>query len=293
MVAANSSRGPSKGYPHNLKPDKIGPGVNILEAYTGDIADYYIDSGTSIACLKIDDAGRACICELSHYFWLPPSCIAKLSDPPGVAALVKAIHPTWSPAAIKSALMKSSYTVDNAGQPIRDSYMEPANPFAMGARHVDPKAAVDPGLVYDMAPQDYINLLCSLNSTKEKIALLTKERGFCPKATLEAGDLNYPSFSVVFESGSKSVHVKRRRVTYVSRKDHAVYQVTVKNPPGVNISVKPRKLVFRKRNDTASYSVTFRIHLTSSDMKMGFGEIGWKCIEGGTQLVRSPIAIIW
>ncbi|GLJ29049.1 hypothetical protein SUGI_0573130 [Cryptomeria japonica] len=266
MVAAFSSRGPSKGYPHILKPDMIAPGVNILAAYTGDVADYYFDSGTSMACPHVS----------------------------GLAALVKAIHPTWSPAAIKSALMTSSYTLDNAGQPIRDSSnMEPANPFAMGAGHVDPNAAVDPGLVYDMAPQDYINFLCSLNYTKEKIALLTKESVFCPKATLEAGDLNYPSFSVVFEAGSKSVQVKRRRVTYVGRKAHAVYQVTVKNPPGVNISVKPRKLVFRKPNDTASYSVTFRTHLISSDMKMGFGEIGWKCIEGGTQLVRSPVAIIW
>ncbi|GLJ29052.1 hypothetical protein SUGI_0573230 [Cryptomeria japonica] len=265
MVAAFSSRGPSKGYPHILKPDLIAPGVNILAAYAGDIADYELLSGTSMACPHVS----------------------------GVAALLKSIHPTWSPAAIQSALMTSSYTVDNAGQPIRDSYMEPANPFGMGAGHVDPNAAVDPGLIYDMAPQDYINFLCSLNYTQENIALLTKETAFCPITTFEAGDLNYPSFSVVFESGSKLLQVKRRRVTYVGTQASAVYQVTVKNPPGVHISVEPQKLAFTKLNETASYSVTFRTNLTSSDVTIGFGEIGWKCIEGGTQLVRSPVAIIW
>ena len=58
----------------------------------------------------------------------------------GVVALMKSIHPMWSPVAIKYALMTSSYTVDKVGQPIRDSFgMELADAFAISAGHIDPK----------------------------------------------------------------------------------------------------------------------------------------------------------
>ncbi|KAH9289410.1 hypothetical protein KI387_033527, partial [Taxus chinensis] len=80
IVAAFSSRGANIAYPHILKPDMIAPGVNILAAYAGGL-DYSLSSETSMACPHVS----------------------------GIAALVKAIHPNWSPAAIKSALMTSSY----------------------------------------------------------------------------------------------------------------------------------------------------------------------------------------
>ncbi|GLJ29020.1 hypothetical protein SUGI_0572790 [Cryptomeria japonica] len=183
IVAAFSSRGPSEAYPSVLKPDMLAPGVDILAAYAGSL-DYYLDSGTSMACPHVS----------------------------GIAALIKAIHPTWSPAAIKSALMTSSYIVDNGKRAIRDSVtMEAANPFDMGSGHVDPRSAMDPGLVYDMAPEDYIDFLCSLNYTKIQIALLTKKLISCPKSSLKAGDLNYPSFSVVFKPGNSSAQVSKEQ----------------------------------------------------------------------------------
>ncbi|GLJ29073.1 hypothetical protein SUGI_0573490 [Cryptomeria japonica] len=142
IVAAFSSRGPSEEYPQVVKPDIIAPGVNILAAYAGKLP-YKFLSGTSMACPHVS----------------------------GIAALIKAIHPTWRPAAIKSALMTSSYLTDNAEQPITDSFtMRAANPFVLGAGHVNPNTAVDPGLVYDMVPQDYITFLCSLNYTEQQIA---------------------------------------------------------------------------------------------------------------------------
>ncbi|XP_057822222.2 subtilisin-like protease SBT1.4 [Cryptomeria japonica] len=262
MVAAFSSRGPSKGYPQVLKPDIIAPGLNILAAYTK-VLPYNILSGTSMSCPHVS----------------------------GIAALVKAIHPTWSPAAIKSALMTSSYLIDNAEQPIKDSFtVRATNPFVLGAGHVDPNAAVDPGLVYDMAPQDYITFLCSLNYTKQQIALLTKKSVSCPNSSLEAGDLNYPSFSVVMKSGSKSFQVKKRTVTYVGREGDAVYRVSVNNPAGITISVEPQTLKFRKPLETASYSVKLEGTVAAGG-GTAFGQIMWKCTEGGSQIVRSPVAV--
>jgi subtilisin family serine protease len=75
----------------------------------------------------------------------------------GIAALIKQKHPHWSPAAIKSALMTTSTTLDRAGNPLlaqQTSETETikfvkATPFDYGSGHVDPTAALDPGLIFD------------------------------------------------------------------------------------------------------------------------------------------------
>lgn len=75
----------------------------------------------------------------------------------GIAALIKQKHPKWSPAAIKSALMTTSTTMDRADKPIQAQQysgseivtLAPATPFDYGSGAVDPKAALDPGLIFD------------------------------------------------------------------------------------------------------------------------------------------------
>ncbi|GLJ14457.1 hypothetical protein SUGI_0233760 [Cryptomeria japonica] len=269
IVAGFSSRGPTVAYPHILKPDMIAPGVNILAAYAEveeKALPYVFLSGTSMACPHVS----------------------------GIAALIKAVHPTWSPAAIKSALMTSSSIVDNTEQAIRDSStMEAADTFAIGAGHVDPTGAVNPGLVYDLEPEDYVNFLCTLNYTSQQIALLTKKSISCPNPSLEVGDLNYPSFSVLFNSSKELIQVKRRTVTNVGAEGHAVYRASVKSPPGVKITVQPETLELTKLDDKASYSVRFVTNVTSSSVSHQFGEIRWTCIEGGTHVVRSPVVLQW
>ena len=72
----------------------------------------------------------------------------------GVAALLKNAHPDWSPAAIKSAIMTTADLVNLGNEPIQDETLEPADILAVGAGHVNPSKANDPGLIYDIHPED-------------------------------------------------------------------------------------------------------------------------------------------
>lgn len=75
----------------------------------------------------------------------------------GIAALVKQKNPHWSPAAIKSALMTTATTLDRADRPLQAQQysgaetlaLVPATPFDYGSGHVNPRAALDPGLIFD------------------------------------------------------------------------------------------------------------------------------------------------
>ncbi|CAN1276733.1 Subtilisin-like protease SBT5.3 [Linum perenne] len=125
VMASFSSAGPNRLTPHILKPDITAPGVYILAAYTEATGDsdsrrlpFNIISGTSMSCPHIT----------------------------GIAGLLKTIHPDWSPAAIKSAIMTTATTTSNTGDEIMSATGSKANPFNYGAGHVRPNKAMDPGL---------------------------------------------------------------------------------------------------------------------------------------------------
>jgi len=73
----------------------------------------------------------------------------------GIAAIVKSAHPDWSPAAIKSAIMTSAYVLDDKKKPILDEKLRPSGHFSIGARHVNPSQAINPGLTYDTYEKQY------------------------------------------------------------------------------------------------------------------------------------------
>ncbi|KAL0331335.1 UNVERIFIED_CONTAM: Cucumisin [Sesamum angustifolium] len=113
---------------------------------------------------------------------------------PVVAAYVKALHPNWSPAAIKSALMTTAYVMD----PRKHEDLE----FAYGSGQINPVAARDPGLVFDASETDYINFLCKQGYNTTTLRLVTGDNSTCASTTPgRAWDLNYPSFSLYVEDG--------------------------------------------------------------------------------------------
>lgn len=281
VVAAFSSRGPNSMAPQILKPDVVAPGVNILAAWTGAAAPSELEtdrrrvklniiSGTSMSCPHVS----------------------------GVAALLKAAHPDWSPAAIRSALMTTAYTVDNSGRPLRDvATGADSTAFDHGAGHVNPQKALSPGLVYDMGVQDYVDFLCALSYTANQILMIAKSNVTCSRkaiANRNPGNINYPSFAVVFgvnENDKSSGTVVRytRTVTNVGASG-SKYRVAVSAPATVTVSVKPRTLVFGAVNQKLSYTVTFVSKTLTVSRSPSFGSVIW---TNGVHKVRSPVAFSW
>ncbi|KAE8710446.1 Subtilisin-like protease SBT1.7 [Hibiscus syriacus] len=273
IVAAFSSRGPNMVTPQILKPDVIGPGVNILAAWseaigpTGLAKDtrktmFNIMSGTSMSCPHIS----------------------------GLAALIKAAHPEWSPSAIKSALMTTAYSQDNTNSSLHDAADGSfSNPWAHGAGHVDPQKALSPGLVYDISIEEYITFLCSLGYTIDHVKTIAKRPNItCLRKFNDPGELNYPSFSVLF--GDKRVVRYTRELTNVGTA-RSVYRVTVNGPSTVGISVRPRTITFRTVGEKKRYTVTFVAKRGTSPMaKPEFGSIVW---GNARNQVKSPVSFSW
>ncbi|CAL0328649.1 unnamed protein product [Lupinus luteus] len=273
VVAAFSSRGPNFLTLEILKPDLVAPGVNILAAWSELVGPsalvtdqrrvrFNILSGTSMSCPHVS----------------------------GIAALLKARHPEWTPAAIKSALMTTAYVHDNTKNLLRDaSSGEPSSPYDHGAGHINPVNALDPGLVYEIEPQDYFEFLCTQHLTQNQL------RGFaqysnrsCTHSLASPGDLNYPAISIVFrEKTSISVLTVHRTVTNVGP-PISKYHVIVSPFKGVSVKVEPEILSFTREHKKLYYNVTFTTK--SRQTTPEFGSLVWK---DGVHRVRSPIVITW
>jgi Fibronectin type-III domain/Subtilase family len=210
----------------------------------------------------------------------------------GLAALIRAAHPDWSPSAIKSALMTTAYTVDNTGSPLHDSAngTQLATPWAYGSGHVDPVKALSPGLIYNTTTDDFISLLCSLRYSRQQIQVITSSsNSTCIHKLSTPGNLNYPSFSVVFGQRSRLVVKYRREVTNVGPAG-SVYYAKVIGPASVSVSVKPQKLIFRQVGQKLLFTVTFKSVSVGSQSDAEFGWLTW---TNKQHQVRSPIAYTW
>ncbi|CAI9095703.1 OLC1v1031699C2 [Oldenlandia corymbosa var. corymbosa] len=266
QVASFSSRGPSQASPGILKPDIIGPGVNILAAWSKSVenvtntkSNFNVISGTSMSCPHLS----------------------------GVAALLKSAHPDWSPAAIKSAIMTTADLVNTGKNPIEDERQLPADVFAIGAGHVNPSKANNPGLIYDIEPRDYIPYLCGLNYSSAEIGMIVNRKVTCSeKSSMPEAQLNYPSFSILF---GPSVQKYTRTVTNVGEGD-SVYTATVDAPEGVKITVNPSTLKFSKLNQKLTYEITFSKLSSAPSSKSSQGSLTW---SSSKYTVRSPIAAIF
>ncbi|KAL4348183.1 hypothetical protein GQ457_17G011310 [Hibiscus cannabinus] len=275
QVAYFSSRGPDRRSPWILKPDILAPGVDILAAWVPNrgfapigeddylLTDFALESGTSMSC--------------------PHAA--------GIATLLKAVHRDWSSAAIRSAMMTTANVIDNANGRIIDMITGVAGtPLDFGAGHINPNKAMDPGLVYDIQTQDYIDYLCGLNYTSTQIRTITGMHDFnCDNATL---DLNYPSFIILLNNTNTSSAIFQRELTNVAE-GSSVYRAVVKAPSGMKAVVQPATITFAGKNSKAKFRLTVDIDvgvgsIPQSDYFGNYGFLSWYEVNGKHE-VTSPI----
>ncbi|KAL5985047.1 hypothetical protein ACLOJK_038884 [Asimina triloba] len=256
-VASFSSKGPNALTPEILKPDVSAPGLNILAAWSPAVnkMNFNILSGTSMACPHVT----------------------------GIAALIKSVYPTWSPAAIKSALMTTGTMLDINGKAIRaNPNGRLANPFDFGSGFVNPTEVLNPGLVYDLQPTDYTDFLCSVGYDDQSIGKITGEKTVCHQPSPSVLDFNYPSITVPNLKGSQTV---TRTVTNVG-KPRSIYKAAVSPPRGINVTVEPKYLIFNYYGQKINFSVNFKV--TAPSKGYVFGSLSWKNRE---LRVRSPLVV--
>ncbi|CAI5470150.1 unnamed protein product [Closterium sp. Yama58-4] len=263
VVADFSSRGPllepsataQPPKPGNaiLKPDIIGPGVDLVAAVRGnkpgDIGGLARMSGTSMATPHLA----------------------------GLAALIIQKYPSWTPAQVMSALMTTARVTDTSQSPIKSSTGREATPWEMGAGHVFPPAMLDPGLTYDARDRDYQNFLAGQDLNRAKM-----EFPGVSLSPLAVRNLNLPTITLPRLQGSLQV---TRTVTNVGQ-SQSTYSVSGKSPQGVKVTVGPRSLTLAP-GEKKSYTLTITVDTPNNDFKYGY--LVWADNQGHS--VRSPLVV--
>ncbi|KAG7542849.1 Peptidase S8 propeptide/proteinase inhibitor I9 [Arabidopsis thaliana x Arabidopsis arenosa] len=260
IVASFSSRGPNTLFSDILKPDITAPGVNILAAYTplaqtalpGQSVDYYFMTGTSMACPHVA----------------------------GVAAYVKTLRPDWSASAVKSAIMTTAWAMNVS----KNADAE----FAYGSGYVNPSVAVEPGLVYEIAKEDYLKMLCSLDYSSKGISTLAGGSFTCSeKSKLTMRNLNYPAMTAKVSASSSSDITFSRTVTNVGEKG-STYKAKLSGNPKLSIKVEPETLYFKSPGEKKSFTVTVSGKSLAGISSIVSASLVW---SDGLRNVRSPIVV--
>ncbi len=240
QVAGFSSRGPLLAAGSDLlKPDVTAPGVAVLAGVStvGSNGEKFgFLSGTSMASPQVA----------------------------GLAALVLAKNPAWSPAAVKSAMMTTAYPLKTANGGVETDVL------AVGAGHINPATVLSPGLVYDQDVDDYLGFI---QGTGVDLGI----DGIEPVA---AKDTNVPSFALGNMAGRTEV---TRTVTAVTP---GLYRATA-NVPGVKVTVTPSILNFSAAGETRTFKVSFE-NQSAKQGAFAAGSLTW---SGQGKKVTSPVAV--
>ncbi|MBW2393078.1 MAG: S8 family serine peptidase, partial [Deltaproteobacteria bacterium] len=259
-----SSRGPNGLSPDIIKPDVIAPGVDVLAGISplhlspwpvGEL--FMFNYGTSMASPHVA----------------------------GLFALLKQAHPDWTAAMAKSALMTTAYQAVN-----KEDNATPADPFDMGAGHVNPGgkedrgSPFDPGLAYDAGLPEYTAFTCGrgLNIFPPDTCAVMESAG----VPSDASNLNLPSLGIGDFAGTETLV---RTVTSVaSDPGWRTYTVDVNPPPGYVVTVSPTTISLEQ-----GISATYEVTVTNAGAPGGewrFGSLSWSD-STGDYTVRRPIAV--
>lgn len=179
--------------------------------------------------------------------------------------------------------ISTAKTRDSSLHPIVDLDGVIATPLAYGAGHIHPNSAMDPGLVYDITMDDYLNFLCARGYNATQIKQFSNNTLVCNKL-FKVTDLNYPSISVAdLKTGPVTIN---RKVKNVGSPGKYVGRVT--SPLEVSIVIEPSTLQFTAMDEEKSFTIVLQRSGKGNQEGYVFGTLEW---SDGKHSVRSPIAI--
>jgi subtilisin family serine protease len=217
VMAAFSSRGPGGNF---IKPDVTAPGVQILAGDTP-----IMESITEGPPGELFQAIAGTSMSSPHTA--------------GAAILLKALHPSWTPGQIKSALMTTA--VESV---VKEDGVTPADPFDFGAGRIQLHSSWMPGLTFD--------------ETAARMAALAND-------PVHAVNLNIPSINAPVMPGRLSTIRTAKNVSGLKMK----YTAQTTAPVGASITVLPKSF-----NLDPGQSIDLTITIASSAPEAQyFGEV--------------------
>ncbi|XP_039143948.1 subtilisin-like protease [Dioscorea cayenensis subsp. rotundata] len=251
-VGSFSSRGPHAYNGGIIKPDILGPGVNIISAFPSKPGPF------------------ANVPPASSYFNTMSGTSMATPHLTGITALLMNTHKNWSIAAIRSAIMTTANRFDLDGNPILDDadmQINHANTSDMGSGQVNPLAANDPGLIYDINPDHYLQYLCGLGYNDTQLSIVAKSSLQCSiVGSIAPENLNYPSISISLDpSTTKSVH---RTLTNVGDANE-LYNINVEEPYGISVAFSPTSVQFSSIGEEKNITLEF----SSKGMPLNKGNV--------------------
>jgi subtilisin family serine protease len=204
VIADFSSRGGPGQTLGVSKPDVTAPGVNILAGQTPKPAAtggapsgelFQIISGTSMATPHVA----------------------------GTAALLKQLHPHWTPGQIKSAIMTTALT---AGL-VKGDGITPADSFDLGSGRIDLRNAGRPGLTFDAPAQDFLTFQSNLSLVNYPSLYVPVMPGKVTVPRTVFSDLPHHSLWFLSVDTPADVAVRVPEALMVPARGHATFNITV------------------------------------------------------------------
>ncbi|XP_020871523.1 subtilisin-like protease SBT4.9 [Arabidopsis lyrata subsp. lyrata] len=200
----------------------------------------------------------------------------------GVAAYIKTFHSEWSPSMIQSAIMTTAWRMNATGTGVASTE------FSYGAGHVDPIAALNPGLVYELDKADHIAFLCGLNYSSKTLQLIAGEAITCTGKSLPR-NLNYPSMSAKLSESNSSFTVTFNRTVTNLGTPNSTYKskIVINHGSKLKVKVSPSVLSMKSVKEKQSFIVT----VSGSNLNTNLPSSANLIWSDGKHNVRSPIVV--